>query len=127
MNVPLRVLIVDDSAVMRNLIGKIVGAAEGLVVAGGPLKPGRLPLGASLEFDRAIDPKDALVLAVNRDEAAAVAGFASDVASSQSLVEATVRPIVEQYPKLALSITAGMGNPAENRDTLNPSWIIYMI
>jgi sugar/nucleoside kinase (ribokinase family) len=47
------------------------------------------------------------LLAVNRDEASAVAGLASDVASSQSLVEATVRPIAEQYPKLALSITAG--------------------
>ncbi|MBE3072979.1 MAG: bifunctional hydroxymethylpyrimidine kinase/phosphomethylpyrimidine kinase [Acidobacteria bacterium] len=47
------------------------------------------------------------LLAVNRDEAAAVAGLSPDVASSQSLVEAAVRRIAEEYPTLALSITAG--------------------
>jgi ribokinase len=47
------------------------------------------------------------LLAVNRDEAAAVAGIPSDVASSGSLVEAAIERIAVEYPKLALSISAG--------------------
>jgi sugar/nucleoside kinase (ribokinase family) len=47
------------------------------------------------------------LLAVNRDEAAAVAGLASDVPSSESLVEAVIQRVAEEQPQLALSITAG--------------------
>lgn len=47
------------------------------------------------------------LLAVNRDEVAAVVGLTSDVASSESVVEAAIQRIAVEHPKLALSLTAG--------------------